>query len=63
MRIFCNHDWKVLSETTTKSTIEKSRDLDLVANGPIRDWDLERKLIQVFSCKKCGKIKRYITQC
>lgn len=66
MAIFCKHQWKILSETKTESQAEHFVRLFGECPKP-RDtygsWELsKRKLIQVVSCEKCGKIKQFVTE-
>jgi len=60
---FCKHEWKLLSETTTESKFERSINILKNAASTIKiPWqmcDTSCKYIQVFECKKCGKIKRF----
>lgn len=64
--MFCKHNWKLLSSETTESSFEhamrlmKERGATGKATIPWQMCDTKRKLIQVFSCDKCGKIKRYV---
>ena len=55
--MFCKHEWKVISETTTKSELDM-----LIAAGAIEIENVssKRKFIQVISCDKCGKLKRFV---
>jgi len=61
--IFCKHDWVILSETTTKSKFEVAISL-LQGSGevdiPGQMCKADRKFIQVFTCKKCGKLQRFV---
>ena len=64
--MFCKHKWDLLSETTTKSkyqhTLELNSSVGIVGKARI-PWqlcDAERKVIQVFTCSKCGKLKRFV---
>ena len=62
--MFCKHEWKVLSETTTESRLELSIRAMSEANLNISTlpWqlcDAERTHIQIMVCEKCGEIKRY----
>lgn len=60
----CKHEWKVLSETVTKSKFEST----LAAIGgdaansriPHQMCQADRKHIQVFTCPKCGELKRFV---
>jgi hypothetical protein len=60
MKFFCNHDWKVLSEIKTPSIVERYRDQKVSIR--FDEWHFNKKLIHICSCKKCGKIKRYVTK-
>lgn len=57
--MFCKHEWTLLSETTTESRIE------LLARCGVEkvkglSSPADRKLIQMVSCKKCGKLRRFV---
>jgi len=63
--MFCKHEWELVSETVTESTFERTiaalhevgvTKLDL----PWQLADGTRKHIQTFTCKKCGKLKRFV---
>lgn len=57
--MFCKHEWEVLSETITKSQAEHAVEVGLcVKKGS--ELILERKHIQVFHCKKCGRLERFV---
>jgi hypothetical protein len=58
--MFCKHDWKVLSEITTKSKVEHYISIGGAIEGKIPFDCMERKHIQVFTCTKCGKAKRFV---
>lgn len=64
--MFCKHNWKVLSETVTKSKYEVAMDAMKTQGGVGKvklPWQLccaERKHIQIVVCK-CGKLKRFVT--
>lgn len=65
--IFCKHDWKLLSETITKSKFEHSIETlrnDTILNHPTDlPWQLcnaDRKYIQIFQCSKCKKLKKFV---
>lgn len=65
MSLFCNHTWRVVRETTTKSKFEVATSaLDGFASGKIKIphqmCSAERKHIQVLACDKCGKLKRFV---
>jgi hypothetical protein len=48
--MFCKHDWKLLTETTTKSKIEYAKNLGLTVTKS-HSFDLERKHIQIAKFK------------
>jgi hypothetical protein len=63
-RMFCKHEWEVLSETTTKSDLEAILEC---AQGRVeklraRAHSVNRKHISICSCKKCGKLKRFVEE-
>jgi hypothetical protein len=69
MKLFCRHEYKLLSETITKSKIEIAAETIKAAGliGEYSTWqlpwqvvDASRKHIQVFSCSKCGNLKRFV---
>ncbi len=64
--MFCKHEWKVLSETVTKSRLELSVQA-VSQGGKPHEFELpghlccaKRKHIQVFTCNKCGQLKRFV---
>lgn len=65
---WCKHDWKLMTETTTKSKYEVATEsvaTEFLAGCtemklPWQLCDAERKHIQVFSCIHCGKMKRFV---
>ena len=60
---FCKHDYKLISETTTQSKLEHAIVLNNVrgrVSGSGNPTILERKHIQVFTCSKCGNLKRFV---
>jgi len=64
--MFCKHKWEILSEITTKSKFESSLNAYIAAGAvgsaklPHQLCDADRKFIQVVSCGKCGKLKRFV---
>lgn len=65
MRLFCKHDWKVLSEKEMESVLEIALK-SFYENGievktiPHQLCHGERKYIAICSCNKCGKIKKFV---
>jgi len=61
MSIFCKHEWKLISETTTRAAIEVLGSVGMPFHidkgGP---HFTERKHIQLVQCDKCGKLKRFV---
>ena len=65
---FCKHDWIVLTETVTKSKFESS--VESISNSkaegrvpiPHQLCCGDRKHMQVFTCTKCGELKRFVEQ-
>lgn len=65
MRLFCKHDWKVLSEKEMESVFERTvKTLNEACNEvrslPHQLCHGERKYIAICSCDKCGKIKKFV---
>ena len=60
MSFFCKHDWKVKSETTTKSKFQSAMDACPARHIPWQMACAERKFIQIVTCTKCGKLKRFV---
>jgi len=65
MSLFCKHVWEVLSETTTESVFEHAiKTIRQQAEGrvkiPPQLCDGERHHIQVVTCRKCGKLHRFV---
>lgn len=58
-KLFCFHKWSLLRETVTKSRIEVIKETGCTnVKGLFNAAD--RKHIQVFTCEKCGKLKRFV---
>ena len=55
----CKHEWKLLSETVTKSGFEVAASFNNFMI-PTSENSTARKHIQVFTCTKCGKLKRFL---
>ncbi len=65
--MFCKHEWRLLSDTVTKSRLEvavgslNTRGASEM-NLPWQLCDASRTHIQVFACDKCGKLKRFVEE-
>ena len=65
--MFCRHKWEVLSTEVTQSKFESSV---LAVSGvgketvnlPHQLCDADRKHIQIVTCSKCGKLKRFVEE-
>ncbi len=57
----CNHEWEVINEMVSKSPVEREPRLESIEGPDARDMFL-RTVIQIVTCKKCGKLKRYVTK-
>lgn len=59
--MFCKHKWTILSETTTESLAEKAAKHNLTPRaGTVNPYAFSKKLIQIVSCSKCGKLKKFV---
>lgn len=62
----CKHQWEILSETQTKSQFEKYAEMTGKVPNPRYSVQLEegtkKKLIQIVTCKKCGKLKKMVEE-
>lgn len=64
--MFCKHDWELKNEATTESKFEHA--LKQCKKAGVTNkftlsgqmCDAERKYIQVFACRKCGKLKKFV---
>lgn len=63
MTLFCKHDWSLLREYTTQSQLGHALWAAQITGAASVEsravYSAERKLIQVFACENCGRIKRY----
>jgi hypothetical protein len=61
MSLFHKHEWKILSETTTKSGLEHTVEVSVKAGLSLErcQESTHRKLIQIVTCK-CGKLKKLV---
>lgn len=64
-KILCSHEWVKLSEIVTESSFELA--MKALSNPrlekiyfPENAFNSDKKVIQVFSCHKCGKLKRFV---
>lgn len=62
--MFCKHEWKILSDQIVKNTMKDRVTAKNHAPGHMLDFieTLKDTHIQVISCNKCGKLKRYVTK-
>ncbi len=63
---FCKHDWQVLSKTLTPSRAEDARKDNITVTGrstiAVVDMMYSKNHIEILTCKKCGKLTRYVTE-
>ena len=59
--IFCSHSWTVISEVLHRSSMQ------VLLDGGVRNVkgvDIEemskRKLVQLVTCEKCGKVVKFV---
>jgi len=59
--MFCEHDWKLISETITESKLERLKKIIGITPGEtIPYYFLDQKVIQNLTCTKCGKLKHFV---
>lgn len=58
--MFCKHKWVILSETVTKSRLEVFSDNGVTEISGTGLNPASRKHIQIITCEKCGKLKRFV---
>jgi len=63
----CKHNWKVLSDTVTESKYQSTINAFMQVPGKVESLKIphqmccaDRKHIQIVTCDKCGKLKRYV---
>lgn len=61
MKLFCKHNWELLTSNKSESIFERKRRLFKGTGGTFEYFNEEFKeaLIQIFQCKNCGKIKKF----
>ena len=64
--MFCRHKWEIISEKICESSFEHAMKevakLGQLAKSIKMSLDMantDRKLIQIVTCAKCGKIKKF----
>jgi len=59
VNMFCKHDWKVLSDKVIPATFS----MDNIKKFEGRGYDslFVKKSVTICACKKCGKIKKFVT--
>ena len=63
IKLFCKHEWKIVSEITTKSRFEVATTQLNNTKPKTIPWqlcDARRKHIQIVTCDKCGKLRRFV---
>jgi len=62
LSIFCKHEWKLLSETVTKSDLEAVLETLRDRSGKMNSHadSGNRKHIAICTCSKCGKLERFV---
>ena len=59
--MFCQHKWKLISETTTKSRMEHLTEIGVSEVSNLHKA-ADRKYIQIVACDECGKLKRFVEE-
>ena len=59
MKLFCKHEWKILSEKREQSSLEK------ILNAKVGVDNIKLvngKLIQILTCNKCGDLREFVEE-
>ena len=57
-KFICLHDWKLLHREVSESKVEQMRSLGATTNRVAYDL-MVKTYIQIWSCSKCGKLKKF----
>lgn len=61
--MFCKHEWKLESSNKIESALSESvRAGRGISIRQLHPFTFNVKLIEVFSCTKCGKLKKFETE-
>lgn len=64
--LFCRHEWQTVIQEKTKTQLDVLRSNGSVIPVPANDHQTDKmtryKHIDIFTCKKCGALKRFITK-
>jgi hypothetical protein len=52
----CQHDWTVFSKDVLPPIIKKVEEI----RGTVPYWMVQSKIIILYGCKKCGKLKKIV---
>ena len=58
--MFCKHDWEVKDKTMMYSRMEVAYSCGLKPETSVDADYFLRKAITIMSCKKCGKLKKFV---
>lgn len=63
--LFCRHEWQTVIREKTRTQIDVLKSNGCVIPTATNDYQLDKmtqcKYIHIFKCKKCGKLKRFVT--
>lgn len=59
--MFCKHEWKVLSEVTTKSKFSELAGVTRMKSVDIEELTARKHILTV-TCEKCGDIKQFVNE-
>ena len=63
MKLFCTHKWILLHSEATESRFEVASKYiadESKVTIPWQMYDSTKKYIQILSCEKCGKTKKFV---
>jgi len=56
--MFCKHQWKLLDKEIIPAPLDRFKE---IVKGTLPRWMFNTKVIQIFTCGKCGKIQKFET--
>ena len=61
IKLFCRHEWDIVSEGFFKSNVERLSEKGLTRFQYLQT-DLQGTHIAIVKCDKCGTVKKFVTK-